>query len=100
MNRAPDVERVLRDYFSDDGSAAPDHILDVVEARIARQPRRLAWRLRGRPIVNTYTKLAAGLAAVLVIGFVGWQMLPGQGGNVGGGGQPSPSPSPTATIPP
>ena len=40
MNRQPDVELVLRDYFADDGFTAPDHVLDVVEERIARQPRR------------------------------------------------------------
>jgi len=58
MNRQPDVELVLRDYFADDGFTAPDHVLDVVEERIARQPRRLAWRLRGRPFMNAYAKIA------------------------------------------
>ena len=42
MNRQSDVELVLRDYFADDSSVARDHVLDVVEERIARQPRRLA----------------------------------------------------------
>ena len=30
MNRSHDVELVLRDYFSDDSSPAPDHVLDVM----------------------------------------------------------------------
>ena len=47
MNRQPDVELVLRDYFADDGFTAPDHVLDVVEERIARQPRRPVWRSSG-----------------------------------------------------
>jgi hypothetical protein len=74
MKRSPDLDLVLRDYFADDGFSAPDHILDVVEERIAREPRRIAWRLRGRPFVNSSTKLAAGLAAVLIVGFVGWRL--------------------------
>ena len=93
MNRQPDVEHVLRDYFADDGFAAPDHILDVVEARIARQPRRSAWRLQGRPFMNTYAKVGAGLAAAFVVAFVAWQLLPGGGT----GPQPTPTPSPTTS---
>jgi len=94
MNRQPDVEFVLRDYFAEDGLTAPDHVLDVVEQRIAGQ-RRPAWRLRGRPYVNTYTRLAAGIAAVLFIGLVGWQLLPGGSGTGG-----PPTPAPTATPAP
>ena len=94
MNRQPDVELVLHDYFADDGFTAPDHVLDVVEERIARHPRRLAWRLRGRPHVNTFAKLAAGIAAVLIIGIVGWQLLPGRSGT-GGQAAPTPTASPT-----
>jgi hypothetical protein len=49
--------------------------------------------------MNGYTKLAAGLAAVLVVGFVGWQLLPGPGGS---GSQPTPGPTasaaPTAAV--
>ena len=40
--------------------------------------------------MNLYTKLIAGAAAVLVVGFVGYQLLPGWGLGPGG---PSPSPS-------
>jgi hypothetical protein len=47
--------------------------------------------------VNTYAKLAAAAAAVLVVGFVGWQLLPGAGGP---GGPATPSPSPAATAAP
>jgi len=93
VSRLPDVEFVLRAYLSDTGDAAPDRVLIDVADRIARQPRRRTWRLRGRPFMTTYAKLAAGLAAVLIVGFVGLQLLPGRGGI---GGQQSPAPSPTA----
>ena len=93
MNRQPDVELVLRDYFADDGFTAPDHVLDVVEERIARQPRRLAWRLRGRPFMNAYAKIAVAAAAVLLVAVVGYNLLPA-GSTIGG-----PAPTPTATPP-
>ena len=95
MNRQPDVELVLRDYFADDGSSAPDHVLDDVAERIARQPQRLAWRLRRRPIMNTYAKLAAGLAAVVIVAFVALRLVPG-GSNSGGTTTAIPTVTPTA----
>ena len=91
MNRTPDVELVLRQWLADDGDVAPDRILEVVADRIALQPRRPIWRLQGRSFVNTYTKLAAAAAAVLVVGVVGWQLLPRNGG----AGAAAPTASPT-----
>lgn len=95
MNRTPDVELVLRDYFADDGLTAPDFILDVVEARIGRQPQRRAWPFPGRTNVTTPIKLIAGLAAALVVAVVGYNLLPRQDG-VGGPTTPLPTASPTA----
>ena len=94
MNRPPDVDLVLRTYLADTGDRAPDRVLEDVAARIARQPRR-GWRLQRRPFMNTYAKLAAAAAAVLVVGIVGWQLLPAIGGF---GGRPTgvPSTPPTA----
>lgn len=76
MNRTPDVELVLRDYFADDGLTAPDYVLDVVEQRIGRQPRRRAGRLLWRlnPMNRTITYVAAA-AAVLVVAVVGYSLL-------------------------
>lgn len=101
MNRSFDVDLVLREYLADDGLTAPDRVLRVVEQRIDRQPQRRAWRLQGRPFMNTYAKLAAGLAAVLVVGIVGWRLLPGNGGIGGTPTQvPTAAPSPTAPVQP
>jgi hypothetical protein len=97
MIRTPDVEVVLRDYFADDGLTAPDHVLDVVEDRIGRQPQRRSWRLPWRPFMNIYVKAAAGLAAALIVAVVGYNLLLRSGGS---GGPATPSPSPTAAPAP
>jgi hypothetical protein len=44
--------------------------------------------------MNSYAKLAGAAAAVLVVGFVGYQLLPGIGGS---GGPPTVSPTPQAS---
>ena len=99
MNRSPDVDLVLRDYFADDGLTAPDYILDVVEGRISRQPRRGSWRLPWRlRSMNSNLKLLAGAAAAIVLAVVAWQLLPGR--TDGPGDRPSATPSPTAAPSP
>lgn len=94
MNRPPEVEPVLRAYLAETGDTAPDRVLRDVAARIALLPRRRAWRLQGRPFVNTSLRLAAGLAAAVVVAVLGWQLL-----------QPAPSttgssPAPSAVVGP
>ena len=97
MNRRPDVELVLRDYFADDGLTAPDYVLDVVEGRISRQPQRRSWPFPGRTKVTTQFKLIAGLAAALIVAVVGWNLVPRPDGS---GGSPTPSPSATTAASP
>ena len=102
MNRSPDVDLVLRDYFADDGFIAPDHVLDVVEERIMRQPQQRAWRvLRRDAHVNSYLKPLLAVAAVVVIAVAGFALF-GQRSNsgVGGAASPAPSPSPVASTSP
>jgi hypothetical protein len=78
----------------------PDRVVDVVADRIGHQRQRPAWRLRWRPYeMNSTVKIAAAIAAVLVLAVVGWNLMPGRSGVVGGG--PSPTASPSAeTSPP
>lgn len=90
MNQRSDIERVLRHWFDDGAATMPDRVVDVVTDRISRQRQRRAWRLPWRPFMNTYVKLAAGLAAAVVLALAAWQLLPGRGGI---GGQPTPTPS-------
>jgi hypothetical protein len=95
MNRTPDVELVLRDYFADDSSSAPDHVLDVIEERIMRQPQQRAWRvLRRDSRMNSYMKPLLAVAAVVVIAVAGIAFLrPPSGSGTGGAASPAPSPS-------
>jgi hypothetical protein len=102
MNGTPDVDLVLRDYFAADGFIAPDHVLDVVEERILRQPQQRAWRvLRRDSHVNSYLKPLLAVAAVVVIAVAGFAFLgqPSDSG-VGGAASPAPSPSPTPSASP
>ena len=94
MKRTPDVELVLRDYLADDGLTAPDFILDVVEARIGRQPQRRGWPFLRRTNVTRQFKLIAGLAAALVVAVVGYNLLPGRSG------PGTPTTAPTASAQP
>jgi hypothetical protein len=100
MNRTPDVELVLRDYFSDDSASAPDHVLDVIEERIMRQPQQRAWRVSWRDShVNSYLKPLLAVAAVVVVAVAGITILgrPSDSG-VGGAVSPGLSPSPIASA--
>lgn len=84
-----DLDRALRSWFEDGPTAMPDRVVDVIAERIAEQPQRRAWRLRGRPFMNRYLKLAAGLAAVIFVAVLVWQVLPGPSGP---GVRPTPTP--------
>jgi hypothetical protein len=100
MTTDRDVTRALDLWLAEGSSEVSDHVLDLVEDRIARQRQRPAWLLRRSPAMNSYLKIAAGLAAALVVAVIAWRFLPSSGG-VGGDPTPMPSPSPTATtIPP
>ena len=102
MNRTPDVDLVLREYFADDGFVAPDHLLDAVEERVMRQPQQRVWRvLRRDAHVNSYLKPLLAVVAVVVIAVAGFALLR-QPSDSGVGGVPSPtlSPSPIDSAPP
>ena len=90
-----DGERALRSWFHDGPTAMPDRVIDVVADRIGHEPQRSRWRLQGRPDMTMPLKVAASLAAVLVVAVVAWQFLPADGGP----GEPTAVPSPTATSP-
>jgi hypothetical protein len=97
MNEHSDIERVLTAWFDDGPSTMPDRVVDVVADRIERVGQRPAWRPDWRRYaMNTNVKIAAALAAVLVVAVLGYNLLPGGSTRVGGPA-PSPSATPTAT---
>jgi Tol biopolymer transport system component len=76
MNRSRDIGLVLDEWLSDGPHAVPDGLIDGLRGRIRQQPQRPAWRLAWRPNqVNTFSRAVAGLAAVLAVGLVGFNLL-------------------------
>ena len=66
--------------------------LDEVDTTPQRRSWWPAWRSNS---MNTYAKLIAAAAAVLLVAVVGYQFLPGNGGV---GGQPTIAPSPSPAL--
>jgi hypothetical protein len=98
MTQQRDIERLLDLWLSDGPTESPDRVIDVVADRVERQPQRPAWRFHLREIhVNTMLRAGIAVAAVVVVAFIGIQLLPGQSGGTGG---PAPSPSSIVTAPP
>jgi hypothetical protein len=107
MHTERDTARIVRSWLEEGRTALPDHILDAVLDQVpATRQRRYslpAWRFAD---MNTYAKLAIGVAAIAVVGI---NLLPGSGTGVGGptvspspsplpSPSPSPSPSPGAEV--
>lgn len=102
MNRAFDIDLVLREYLAEDDLLAPDRVLDSVEQRIARQPRLRAGRLHWRLNMHPLFKYGIAAAAVLLIAVVGYNLLPGRP-STGVPATPTPGstagPSPSPLVP-
>ena len=94
MTGRTNTERILEAYLAPEADRLADRVIDAALADIARTPQRRSWWPAWRSNrMNTYAKLIAAAAAVLVVAVAGWQLLPGKGGV---GNQPTPIPSPTA----
>jgi len=73
----------------------PDRVIDTTAVRISRQRQQPAWRLDWRHLtMNTTYKITAAIAAIAIIGLIGYNLLPGRSTGVGG---PGPTASPTAS---
>ena len=81
----------LREETHEDAERVLLRALDEVDTTPQRRSWWPAWRSNS---MNTYAKVIAAAAAVLVVAVVGYQFLPGTGG-IGGQSTIAPSPSPT-----
>jgi len=97
MTHDRDTERLLDLWFAEGPTQAPDRVVDVVADRIGRHRQRPGWRLQPwRDFhMNTNLKIATTLAAVLVLGVVGYNLLPKASNGIGG-----PPPAPSASSAP
>jgi hypothetical protein len=88
--------RIVLSWLREDSHENAERVLlralDEVDATPQRRSWWPAWRTNR---MNTYAKLIAAAAAVLVLAVVGYQFLPGSGGS---GGQPTVAPSPSPAL--
>jgi len=103
MSTERDVTRIVRSWLRTDEYDFPVEIVDDVLARLDATPQdRLIWPARRFADMNTYTKLAIAAAAVVVVAFAAFNLVPRTG--VGGPGVATPpptlapTPSPTAAA--
>jgi hypothetical protein len=96
MSQQRDVTRLVRSWIREDQHESADRILGVVLDRLDTTPqRRSRWPAWRSNRMNTYVKLIAAAAAVLVVAIAGFQLLPGTGGV---GGDPTNAPSPRPSL--
>jgi hypothetical protein len=95
VSARPTLERVVTDWLHADAtSAGSDRILAAALDRVSTVGQERGPLILRFADMNTYAKLAIGVAAVAVVAVVGISLLPGRDGGVGGGTAVSPSPSP------
>ena len=93
MSTRPDHDRSISAWLvAEAADRAPERLLETSRGRIRATRQRRAWWPAWRILdMNTYAKLAIGVAAVAVVAVVGINLLVGTGGGVGGSSTVSPS---------
>jgi hypothetical protein len=98
MTVSRDPDRIIRAFLDEGLTELPDRVYDAVRSENDRTRQRVVigpWRT---PDMNSFAKVLIAAAAVVVVAFVGINLLPRPGGNVGGSpATPSPGPSTTTT---
>jgi hypothetical protein len=100
MTVSRDPDRIIRAFIDEGLTELPDRVYDAVRSDIDRTRQRVVigpWRT---PSMNSFAKILIAAAAVVVVAFVGINLLPRPGGNVGGGVVLSPSPTPSPALSP
>lgn len=76
MRTDRDVTRVVRAWLNEDRHEDADRILDAVLTELEATPqRRSLWRARNNMAVGNTVRMAIAAAAVVVIAFIGYQLL-------------------------
>jgi hypothetical protein len=105
MDTEPNLTRIVRAWLRADEHVSADRVLDDVLAVLdANTQRHARWPARRFPDMNTFSRLAIAAAVIVVVAFVGINLLPALG-VVGGpttsaSPSPSPSPRPSSSPPP
>ena len=102
MSTDRDTTRIVRSWLDEGVTALPDRVLDAVLDDLPTTPqRRLSWLARRFPEMNNTAKLVLGVAAVVVVAFLGIRFLPlGTTGIGGPAATPTPVPTSAATPAP
>jgi len=95
MTAERDTTRIVRSWLRTDEHESADRILETVLSRLDATPqRRRMWPALRDVRMNRFARVAFGAAAMILVAFVGLQLLPSA---IPGPGAPSPSPAATAT---
>jgi hypothetical protein len=99
MSAQNDVTRIVESWLEEGPSILPERVLDAVVADLpATHQRRAVWRaLRFPTMKNIAFRYGIAAAAVILLAFVGYQLLPGTSS---GSPPASPTPTPTAAATP
>ena len=97
MSADRETTRIVRSWLEEGATSLPDRVLDNVLDQLPATPQRRAWWPAWRlPDMNTRLRIAAALAAVVVVALIVVNVLPKAGGV--GGTTSTPSPTPGALV--
>ena len=87
--------RIVLSWLREEAYENPEHLLLRALDEVDATPQRRSWPAWRSNRMNTYAKLIVAAAAVLVVAFAGFQLLPRSGGI---GGEPTTAPSPSPSL--
>jgi hypothetical protein len=92
MTTSGDVTRIVRSWLKVEAHESVERVLDAVLDALPAIPQRRASRLARRSTrMSTTLRIAAAAAALVVVGVLGYQLLPDR--RVRAGNSPCPTPS-------